>query len=167
MFSQRYFYRLKHLTDEQLEWLVGAWKDRFVQLKEAERVEVEQTLEVLFMPDIKPYLEIYNAEGGFSSLPSFGDPRVTALVQGTPHTETQQPVIESLSIARSICSCAGPSGDDTGSSSTDDARSSEWLDISSWVSMVTWFFPRVKPDLNESNQRIEGADVHRLGIEAI
>jgi hypothetical protein len=69
----RNYCRVKLLTDGQMDKLMSAWRTRFTQLQEADHSEVKQTLEVLFMPHIKPYLEIYNAGGGFSSLPSFGE----------------------------------------------------------------------------------------------
>jgi hypothetical protein len=77
---------MKLLTDGQRDWLISAWKTRFARLKEADHEEVKRTLDVLFMPHIKPYLEIYNAGGGFSSLPSFGEGGLSASVPGTPHT---------------------------------------------------------------------------------
>jgi hypothetical protein len=111
---------------------MSAWRTRFTQLKEADHSEVNQTLEVLFMPHIKPYLEIYNAGGAFSSLPSFGE-GLNASVQGTHHTKTQEPTLEKSGIARSPCSFAtseGLSSDDITSSPRDDAQSSELLDLS-------------------------------------
>jgi hypothetical protein len=110
---------------------MSAWKTCFTRLKGADHEEVKRTLDVLFMPHIKRYLEIYNAGGGFPSLPSFGEGGLNASIQGTPHTETQEPILDKLGIARSPCSFVtseGPSSDDNTSSARDDARSSERLD---------------------------------------
>lgn len=129
----RNYCRMKLLTDGQMDKLMSAWRTRFTQLQEADHSEVKQTLEVLFMPHIKPYLEIYNAGGGFSSLPSFGEGGLNASVHGTYHSETQEPTLEKSGIARSPCSFTtseGLSGDDNTSSRRDDAQSSEWLDLS-------------------------------------
>jgi hypothetical protein len=55
-----------------------------MQTKESDLGEAKQTLEVLFMPYINHYLEVYN-------LPPFGERSLNGSVQGTPHTETQEP----------------------------------------------------------------------------
>jgi hypothetical protein len=118
---------MKLLIDGQRDWLISAWKTRFARLKEADKEEVKWTLDVLFMPHIKPYLEIYNAGGGFSSLPSFGEGGLSASVLGTPYTETQEPILDKLGITRIPCSFVtseGSSSDDN-TSSRRDARSSE------------------------------------------
>lgn len=111
---------MKLLTDGQRDRLISGWKTRFVRLKEADREEVKQTLDVLFMPHIRPYLEIYNAGGGFSSLPSLGG-GLRASIPRTPHTETEEPV---------LVTSEGPSSDDNTSSRKEDARLSERLDVS-------------------------------------
>ena len=124
---------MKLLTDGQRDWLISGWKTRFVRLNEAEREEVQQTLDVMFMPHIKPYLEIYSAGGGFSSLPSLRG-GLGAVIQGTLHTETEEPVVDELSVVRapySMVTSEGTSSDVNTSSSEVNARSSELLDLSS------------------------------------
>jgi hypothetical protein len=124
---------MKLLTDGQMGRLMEAWQIRFTRLQDADGGEVKQTLDLLFMPYIKPYLEIYNAGEGFSSLPSFGERGLDASAQGTPHAEAQEPILDKLGIAGSPCSFGtieGPSSDDNTSSPRDDARSSERLDVS-------------------------------------
>jgi hypothetical protein len=63
-----------------MDRLVVAWKTHFMRLQDADIREVKQTLDLLFMPYIKPYLEIYNRGGGFSSLPSFRERGLDASV---------------------------------------------------------------------------------------
>ncbi len=72
------------------------------------------------MPRIKRYLEIYNARGGFSSLPSFAEGCLNTSIQGTLHTDTPEPILDKLGIARTPCSFVtseGPSSDDNTSGS--------------------------------------------------
>ena len=115
-----------------MDGLVNAWRTRFTQLQEADHIDVRQTLEVLFMPHIKPYLEIYNAGGGFSSLPSFGE-GLNASVQATHDTKTEEPTLGKSGTATRPCSFAtseGLSSDGITSSQRDGAQSSERLDLS-------------------------------------
>ena len=48
---------MKLLSHGQLNWLVDTWKVRLTQIDEADRHEVRQTLDVLFMHHITPYLQ--------------------------------------------------------------------------------------------------------------
>ena len=140
---------MKLLTDGQRDWLISGWKTCFGQLNEADREEIQQTLDIMFMPHIKPYLQIYNVGGGFSFLLSLGEGGLSAYIQGTPHSETEELILDRLGIARTSCSPVASEGtpsDDNTSSSEGNARSSDRLDLSSSTTPLQSLFSITSAD---------------------
>lgn len=124
---------MKSLTDDEIDWLMDAWEVRISQMRKADLEEVQQALEIMFMPFIKQYLKIYDADGGFSSLPSFGKRSLDPSVDWMPRTEIQEKAFERSSIADSPYSSVtreGSAGDDNAMNLSDDVQSSDWLDAS-------------------------------------
>jgi len=121
--------RLKALTDEQVGRLVNAWQARLAQLSPAHIDEVQQMLELRFIPSIKPYLDIYNSEGKLSSL-SIGVRGLDKPAQEMPDIEMQEPFIELpdiVSTPRMRVNIQGLSDNDDGQRK--DVTWSEWIDV--------------------------------------
>jgi hypothetical protein len=122
--------RLKALTDEQISRLMNAWQARLAQLSPANIDEVKQMLELRFMPSIKPYLDIYDAEGKLSSFSSIGVRGLDEPAEEMPDIEIQEPFIELPDIVntpRMRVNIQGLSDNDDGQRK--DVAWSEWIDV--------------------------------------
>jgi len=117
------------ITNEQMEQLVAAWTKRLTLLKEGDVEEVKQTLEVLFMPYIKRYLEIYDAEGGFSSLPPFGQRGVDSPAELMSNTKIQELPSRRQDNAGSLCSWNTSEGTTSDDSTSSPEENSQYLDM--------------------------------------
>jgi hypothetical protein len=150
-----------------MEQLVPAWTKRLTHLKEGDFEEVKQALEVLFMPYIKRYLEIYDAQGGFSSLPPFGKRGVDSPAELMSNIKTQELPFGRQDNAGSPCSwntSEGTTSDDATSSPEED---SQCLDMTVHTPLLRSPFP-VVDDLGSGTTVLEGTNedfsmMQRLG----
>jgi hypothetical protein len=82
------------LTKAEMDLLVPAWESRLSRLGDAYLAEVKEAMKVTFIPFIQRQLEIFDHEGGFSSLSSFAMQGSDSLGQPSSHTVTHEASIE-------------------------------------------------------------------------